>query len=78
MRLTKKEMYMNGWCMLCRSVGASFLSVRLVATNPINELDPRERVADLNERTKQLEDASHSFAAQVRYGVGFNGYERQC
>lgn len=43
-----------------------------------NELDPRERVADLNERTKQLEDASHSFAAQVRYGVGVNGYERQC
>ncbi len=32
------------------------------------ELNPRERLADMNERTKQLEDASHSFAAQVRYG----------
>jgi hypothetical protein len=34
----------------------------------IVELDPRERLADMSERTKQLEDASHSFAAQVRYG----------
>jgi len=51
--------------MLRRSVGASFLSTQLVATS---ELNPRERLAGINERTEQLEDASHSFAAQVRFG----------
>lgn len=34
----------------------------------ILDLDHRERLVDMNEQTKQLEDASHSFAAQVRYG----------
>ena len=32
------------------------------------DLDPRERLADMNERTKELEVASRSFATQVRYG----------
>lgn len=34
----------------------------------ILDLDPRERLADMNERTKELEEASHNFAAQVRCG----------
>lgn len=43
-------------------------------------VDSRERLADMNERTKELEDASQSFAAQVRYCFvfGYNGEEGHC
>lgn len=49
-----------------RSGGASFHQ-RLCEITIMIDLDCRERLADVNERTKELEAASHNFAAQVRY-----------
>jgi hypothetical protein len=52
--------------MLRRNGGAS-LDCHLCGITLMDDLDCRERLTDMNERTKQLEDASHSFAVQVRY-----------
>ena len=53
--------------MLRRSGGASFSATFVEVHMLLTFLDCRERLADMAERTKQLEDASHSFAAQVCY-----------
>jgi len=63
---------------LLRSGGASY-HCNLCGITIIIGLDSRERLADMAERTKELEDASHSFATQVRcwllVRVGGNAHE---